>query len=57
MKAIKVSEQSLARVLKYLNERKELLAAMKGEGHVVDLIKVEISTIETTLLLLDIKLD
>lgn len=57
MKAIKVSEQSLARVLKYLNERKELLAAMKGEGQVVDLIKVEILTIETTLLLLDIKLD
>lgn len=47
---IVISQKSIERVLKHLEERRLLLNSLKGKGHSIDLIKMEINTIESTLI-------
>lgn len=47
---IVISQKSIERVLKHLEERRQLLNSLNGEDHSIDLIKIEISAIESTLI-------
>lgn len=47
---IVISQKSIGRVLKHLEERRQLLNSLKGKDHSIDLIKMEINAIESTLI-------
>lgn len=47
---IVITQKSIERVLKHLEERRQLLNSLSGEDHSIDLIKIEISAIESTLI-------
>lgn len=51
---IVISQKSIERVLKHLEERRQLLNRLKGKDHSIDLIKMEINAIESTLIALGI---
>lgn len=46
---IVISQKSIEMVLKHLEERRQLLNSLNGKDHSIDLIKMEISAIESTL--------
>lgn len=52
---MQINQSAIERVIKYLNERKDLLNKLKGEDISIEMLKLEIASIETTLLLLGIE--
>lgn len=54
---LQVKQRAIDRVIKHLNERKNLLKQMKGEGVSIEMLKLEIATIEATLKGLEIEFE
>lgn len=51
---LQINQRAIDRVINHLNERKRLLEQMKGESVSIEMLKLEIATIEATLISLEI---